>query len=646
MYRQATTALDIETAPATEWITYEEAALDPNRNRVTVIGLCGPGIHSCYGSIDELPPHPPGGYITHVGKFDLKTLIIKRPDMFSSELYTDDTCLMAAALSYRIPEKWLIAYDEKRVILNKALGKQVHRKAGQFSLKCLAPYFLGVDPFWEVDDHSDLEYNKKDTLYTLQLSELLTSELKKEDGLKFYSDHLMPWARMILDAEVQGIAINLPLMEEKSIKAEKAKLEAETTLRSLWQVPFQEYRKLQEQEVRQEYSAKKASALAKLKPVVLKTMPDVALLRTAEKIQATAARYDSMMEKALSTVTDLNLSSPTQLSWLLKDHLGLDITTFDEEDESTGKPVLSRLAAEGREDIKTFLDYRRESKLTSSFFPSYREKSFNGKLFCNFNITGARTGRLSSSGPNLQQVPGHLHELFYGGPGYKVVNYDLANIEPLLVAYVTEDMKLCDLMLNNKSFHDNNVRLIFGYDKVDKVEHKRERDACKEFGLSLLYGAYINRMQESFSKRGFSFTEKQCKMFYKAFQEEYSQVFEYKRMLDTQAEQGVLLKNIFGRPIVPGASIKMTVFNTLFQGSANDLLLESCARITKRFKEEKLDASIRLLVHDEVVAVASDAQAERASEICKQELTRWELPTAFGVIRTQCEGGVNDYWAK
>lgn len=638
-------ALDIETAAGTGFESYEDAALDQHRNRITLIAQWGMGISSVSGP-EKAVLNPEHSFLCHNGKFDFKTLITKGVAGASVDRYEHDTQMMAASLSYRIPQSWLDDYNAKRKLINKALGKGVHRTGSQFSLKCLAPYFLGVEPFWEVADHDNEEYALKDVEYTYRLWQLFTDELKKEDSYDFYYQKFMPWNRMLLEAELGGIGIDNVLMKEKWAIAEAAKSEAEAKLREVWADHFKAYKTQQEEELTAESQLAKAKRIASLKPEVLKTNPEEGMRRTAAKIQATAARYDASLAKKISEVEGLNLNSHVQLTWLLRDRLGLDITEFNDDEESTGKAVLQRLAGQGRKDVEVFLDYRREAKLCSAFFPSYQDMQWDEKIFCSFNGTGARTGRLSSAGPNLQQVPGHLHPLFINKGG-RIINYDLANIEPMLIAYLTEDYQLCDLMLRGESFHDFNVKLIFGYDKVDKVLHKKERDACKEFGLSVLYGAYAYRIQESMAKRGFDFSIKQCKGFHKQMTEAFEGVFEYKEAIDEQLLSGERLKNIFGRPVVVNPEkIKMTGFNTCIQGSASDLLLESGRRIAADFKEQRLNAAVKLFVHDEIVAASSSEDAVAANAVMLKHLTGWELPTKWGVIKTKAEGGINDCWAK
>lgn len=640
-------ALDLETAPAPGFEEYEDAALDLNRNKITIVALDSGDHRICFRDASNLSRYSDYGFIKHGGKFDSKTLMAKSAP-FRLEQYVHDTMLMGVAFSHKIPDPWLADYEAKRKELNAAAGREIHREAKKYSLKTMAPYFLGVEPFWEVADHDNEEYALKDVAYTRALFYELKGALEKEDGYDFYFEKLMPWARMLTMAELTGVMLDFPLMAVKEAEAQATKAAKEQELKTHWAVAFDTYQKLQEEEVRQSYAPKRMAAVQKLKFPTLKD-PVKAAARHAEKVAATSARYTQLEAKALQNIEPFNLNSVPQLKWLLKEQLGLDITKFSDDEESTGKAVLERLAGEGREDVRCFLDYRKAAKLTQAFFPSYREMAFNGIIHTNFNANGTRTGRLSSNGPNLQQVPGDLHALFRARPGKKLLCYDLSNIEPLLIAYLTEDENLCRLYTEEKgNFHDRNVEIMFGIEKCDKKLHKAERDLAKEAGLSILYGAGKNRVNESSAKRGFPWGLKKSADVVKGLRSYYSGVWEYKQELDERLASGELVRNVFGRPVVVenAEDIYMQGFNTLIQGSGSDLLLESVSRAWMRFMEEGLDAVPLLFVHDEAIVEAAEKDAERANHILVEELTRWELHTSFGVIRTSCEGGIYDNWRK
>jgi DNA polymerase I-like protein with 3'-5' exonuclease and polymerase domains len=639
--------IDIETKPASGFEHYEKAALDQHRNEITQIAwAASTGEADCYSgpiAIEHLNraildwKARGARFGGHNFKFDLKTLITKGAFLNFND-YNEDSMLQAVANPNKIPVEWLQGYELLRQQTNDKLGKQVHREAGQYSLKTLAPYTLGVEPFWEVDGHDNAEYALTDAKHTLALITKQKELLQDLGADTFYKEKLIPWARMILEAEYRGIAIDLELLEKLKKESAVKAVEANKNLLVAWKAPMRTYYKLKKSALWAEYDQMKSVAVAKAK--------------TAKTKQSAEIRYSKLAGKAKKKMERLNLNSPSQLMWLFRDYYGLDVTTF-EGDESTGKSVLNRLASEGRHDIKYFLDYRKHTKLSQAFFPSYKTMQWEGRLFCNFNLNGTRTGRLSSSEPNLQQVPGDLHELFIAGPGRRLITKDLSNIEPILIGYITECPYLCGLLLEGRNFHDTNVKLLFPAleavpDKDIKKLHTKERNVAKEVGLLLLYGGGPKRIQESAQKHGFTFSFAECKQIYQRFRQAYAKVYEFKQTLDRKLENGEIVKNLMGRPyrIVDRDQVYMKGFNTLIQSSASDLLVESAKRANEAFEAQGIDAYITLLVHDECVINSREDHVVRAEEILLEKMLSYALPTPYGQIKLKAEGHVDATWKK
>jgi DNA polymerase I-like protein with 3'-5' exonuclease and polymerase domains len=545
--------------------------------------------------------------------------------------------MQAVALTHKVPEDFLLSYEARRRELNKELGgtKAVHRPAKGHSLKVLAPYFLGVEPFWEVADHNNEEYAKKDARYTLELFHLFNEELRKDGTYEFYKTKLMPWARMLVRAEYHGVQIDNDLMDIKEAEAKVKAIEAKCKLDELWAEPYRQKHAASIAEIVAEYNEKCGRAVDKLKD--------------RSKVEGTIARYQAKLEAAKAKVQyGLNIDSPAQLMWLLRDYYKLDVENF-QEDESTGKSVLNRLVGEGRKDVEVLLEYRQASKLSSAFFPSYREMQWAGRIHAGFNLNGTRTGRLSASSPNLQQVPGNLHDIFIAGAGKKLICYDLAGIEPVVIAYLTEDPFLCDLLIGGGNFHSANVRSMLGIqepDDVIKKKYKEERDLCKEVGLSLLYGASWRRIKESAQRRGFRWSDRECRDKYNRFREHYEHIYRFKEDLDTRLRNGEVVTNVLGRRfrIDDPEDVHMKGFNRLIQSSASDMLLESGRRASDEMDKNR--AKPVLFVHDELITEAMEDYALEAEKILLKHLKGYKLETSYGLVPVEAEGGIFEYWKK
>jgi DNA polymerase I-like protein with 3'-5' exonuclease and polymerase domains len=354
-----------------------------------------------------------------------------------------------------------------------------------------------------------------------------------------------------------------------------------------------------------------------------------------EKSHAKAIRdYDAVKEEGF------NYNSDQQVAYAFRDVLGLDITNLEGK-ESTGVEVLQRLTEEGSPHAKQLLSYRKKEKLLSSFFPSYRKYVYNGRIHCSFRLTGTRTGRLSCSAPNLQQQPPFVKELYIPERGDVLITKDFSGIEPVLIGFFSQDKVLCDILIEGRNFHDHNTLVFFPDLGVEesrvKAEFPLQRKVAKELGLLLMYGGGWKRVKISRQKYGLPAGDEECQAAYQNFKEKFRGVFQFKQFLDGALERGEIVCNLMGRPYtLPQSDVYMKGFNTLIQGSASDLLLQSAEDIQAK------GLSVRLLVHDEIVV---NGRPEDEA-IVEREMTKWELNTPYGRLPLVVEGQVADHWAK
>jgi hypothetical protein len=643
-------SLDIETECDVEDCTESDCkhALDHHRSRITVVGLyfemAGVVHREVYRDLGRLRIRLDGLCdFTLVGhnllQFDLKHLKAKGLDL--TDRPWECTQLMAVAYSRKIPDEWLARYEARRKEINKTLphGHKAHREAGKHSLKTLAPYFLGVQPFWEeTGDKDNDDYVLTDCAHTYRLFQFLREELVKDGTEAFYKDKLKPWCQMLFEGEWEGVCLNYETMSSYETKAQKQAISAKTQLDEMWAGAYDAYIREQQIILATEYRQMTERAWERSKGLTL---------GKAEKI---ASRYTQLRYKAEEKIEPFNLDSPTQMAWLLRDHYGYDITNFEGE-ESTGVEVLERLAAEGKEDIKQLLAYREGNKLCTAFFPSYREMAWEGKIHASFKLAIARTGRSSSSSPNLQQVPGHIRPIFIPRQGCSFIIKDFSGAEPALIGYLTKDPMICGPLIEGRNFHDGVVPLFFSVDCDEREIKKRypvERDATKEADLSLFYGAGAGRLRISAMKRGFPWTKRDAKERVDHFREHFETAFQVKKdLIDPTAEAGHPLINLFGRKIrIEQQDVYMKAFNTLVQSSASDMLFRSCQKMRDEFKARSIRAKILLWVHDEVVVEVDDRDLKDAEEIIDRCMTSYKLPTPYGNLPLKVEGHVAKYWKK
>ena len=639
-------SLDIETECTQGCTAKCDHALAPYTSKITLIGVYQQSgneiFQECFTSPEsffdwwntelnssERPPE----LIGHNLKFDLKHLLWNGIDL--RPFWAHDTQVMAHASLTKVSPEYQEWYEAQRKEQNKLLHKGYsHREAGKYSLKMLAPYFVGAQAFWENPaNHNDPEYCLKDCEYTWKLWAFFTAKLAQEKQQRFYEEFLMPCSKMIMESELHGIPINMQaLLQEEQLTKKKLVEAKDLLIEKYWGEPITAYHHMKCDQAKREYEAKKSLAIGKLKEP------------TPANIEKVQKKYDVLFAKNFHKIDrQFNFDSPQQLLWLFRDYYKLDIKDIDGKD-STGKPIIQRLASEGREDVQVFFEYRQQQKLITSFFESYKKLQHDGSLYPSFNLTGTRTGRLSSSNPNCQQIPAGLHKLFEAPPGHLLATYDMTAIEAKLIAYYSDDPILYELVTSGRDFHGFNAQLYFSLpedNKEIKAKYPVERKFAKELGYALFYGAGWRRIQEVSRKYGFNWKQNECRDKFEVFKETYRKVFEFKADLDKEALNEPIV-NLFGRAVsYPDPfDIHMKAFNTLIQSSASDMVLKSALRI---FNAGYLPL---LYVHDEIVTLIKEEEAAQAEAAIKEAMTNYDLQTARGPIQLEVEGKVSRKWEK
>jgi len=648
MSQEILIGLDCETECAVDGCSGSDCqhALIPHQARITVVGayweVMGAPCRRVFRDLAELrlflDTFPELMILAFNGKFDMKMLRYHGVNI-PIERWVEDPCLQAVASYVKVPEDYLQWYEAKRKEHNKARKKgRAHREAGQHSLKVLAPYFLGVDPFWEPEDHDDDQYVLLDTEYAYKLHSVLQTMLKEQGTETFYREKLLPWSRMFLEAEERGVMLDMDLVNRGAAESEAMAKEAKEALDKLWAPAYAAQRLQAKAQLADQYGAMETKAIAKLK------------VSTDERVRKTIEKYHGLYLQAVEKIEPFNMGSPSQLKWLLRDYLGLDIHGYDGK-ESTDAEVLERLAAEGREDVKLLLKYREQTKLASTYFPAYKEMARDGILHGSFNLATARTGRTSSSNPNLQNQPRSLRQIFRARPGYKLLVKDLGAIEPTLIAYYSECPVLYDVLAAGKDFHGFNANVIFGQDwdlKALKKERPAERDMAKEIGLSVLYGAGGTRIRIASMKRGYHWSDEKCRQIASNLRAAWPGVTDFKRQLDAAARAGKPITNMFGRKrqFTDPDDVAMHAFNSLIQGTGSDLLLDGTHRALQEMRSKGIDAHLLMTVHDELICEVPEGRAEECDAIVTRCLTDYKLETPHGLVPLTVEGGIADTWTK
>lgn len=618
----------------------EKHALSPWHSRITQIGLmyfedAKPESYNVYTQetmIQDLQWNLDNNRINnklvgHNFKFDLLHLMHKGLKFDYDKNWLADTQLMAYVLTDKIPDSWLEEYNAN---LPKGL-----RKGTPHSLKTLAPFFLGVEPYWEAGGHESEEYVLKDVEYTGLLYIELKRRLEELGQYSFYHEKQLPWTKLLLEAEHRGVQLDVAAMQAKEQELAKRAVELRAKLDEQWSQAHNDYRSHLKVQLSEKYEAMAAKA---------------------NKPFNYGSRYWQLYEKARAKLPEgIEYDSPKQMLWLLRDYYGYDCTTL-EGDESTGREVLERLADEGKEDVRTYLEWRRTNKILTAFLPTYRSLAtvgYDGRASLHpiFNPDSTRTGRTSSERPNCQQVPPDLRTLFVAREGYSFIGYDAGAIEAKLIAAYTQDETLFNIISTGTSLHNFNTKTWLDLDcDVNDVAklYPNERSACKNVGFALFYNAGWNRIRVAFAQKGIHLSQSECKAIHSRFKESFRKAKQVADEVVSYMEEGNVFENLFGRPLKIQHSDEayMKAFNMLIQSSASDLNLEGARRANEEFKRRSIEAHPILFVHDFVCFEVKKEHAVEADEILTRCLTSFELTTSNGPIKLTIEGGITERWEK
>jgi DNA polymerase I len=347
-----------------------------------------------------------------------------------------------------------------------------------------------------------------------------------------------------------------------------------------------------------------------------------------------------------------DIDSPKQLGEILFDKLKLPGGKRLKKSGqwSTDAAMLESLA-DRHELPRKIIDYRTRTKLKSTYIdalPKYID-SRTGRLHTSFNQTVARTGRLSSSNPNLQNIPIgdefglRIRSAFVAEPGWKLISADYSQIELRVLAHLSEDSKLMEAFARDEDIHSRTAQEIFGVPPgLQTHEHRR---MAKAINYGVIYG------QSSFGLAAQTATSRgEAQRYIDAYFSRYNKVREYLDGLVEEARQSGRVRTLFGRlrpiPEINSKDVaarnraEREAMNTPLQGTAADLMKLAMVKLHARLKLGRMQTRIILTVHDEMVCEAPEAEVAAA-----QEVVRAEMEGAYSMkVPLKVEVGVGDNW--
>ena len=320
---------------------------------------------------------------------------------------------------------------------------------------------------------------------------------------------------------------------------------------------------------------------------------------------------------------EFNIGSTKQLAFLLFEKLGLPSVKKTKTGYSTDMSVLEQL--KNMHEIPALvLEYRTLAKILSTYvdiLPNMVDPR-DGRIHSTFHQTQTVTGRLSSSDPNLQNIPirtelgKRIRAGFVADPGNVLIGADYSQIELRLLAHITGDEELVQRFLEGGDIHTATASAVFGVMPVDVTSEQRRRAKVINFGI--LYG-----MSPFGLSRELGIGVKEAKEYIEQYFRRYPKVREYIESVkesarkhgyvSTEMGRRRFLKDIDSRNRILREAAERMAMNTPIQGSAADLIKRAMILVDREFREKGMEARLILQVHDELIVEAPDCEADEAS---------------------------------
>ncbi len=323
---------------------------------------------------------------------------------------------------------------------------------------------------------------------------------------------------------------------------------------------------------------------------------------------------------------EFNLGSPKQLGVILYEKLGMPVLSKTAKGQaSTAEAVLAELAEQGFPLPTVLMKYRSMSKLKSTYTDRLPEQinPRTGRIHTSYHQAVAVTGRLSSSDPNLQNIPirtaegRRIRQAFVAPKGYKLLAADYSQIELRIMAHLAKDEGLLHAFRNDLDVHRATAAEVFGVE-LEAVTTDMRRSA-KAINFGLIYG-----MSAFGLAKQIGVDRKQSQAYVDRYFARYPGVLDYMERTRTQAAEQGFVETIFGRRLyLPDINAKnqalrkgaeRMAINAPMQGTAADIIKKAMVAVNGWLEASKLDARVILQVHDELVLEVREDLVEQISE--------------------------------
>lgn len=336
---------------------------------------------------------------------------------------------------------------------------------------------------------------------------------------------------------------------------------------------------------------------------------------------------------------EFNINSTQQLGVILFEKLGLPAGKKNKKGYSTDVDTLEKLKV-AHPIIEKILEYRSLMKLNSTYveglLPYINEET--NKIHSYFHQTITATGRISSTEPNLQNIPTRieigkrLRKVFKPADGYIYIDADYSQIELRVLAHISKDENMVQAFINDEDIHRQAASKVLGI-PMEEVT-KEQRSSAKAVNFGIVYGISDFGLSEQLG-----ISKKQAKEYIEQYLEKYSGIKQFMADVVEQAKQDGYVETLFHRrryiPELKSNNYMVRQFgaraamNTPIQGTAADIMKIAMINVYKKLQENKLDAKIILQVHDELIIECNKNDKEKAAQLlqeCMENAIKLDIP--------------------
>ena len=345
-----------------------------------------------------------------------------------------------------------------------------------------------------------------------------------------------------------------------------------------------------------------------------------------------------------------NINSPKQLGVVLFEHLGLPALKKTHSGYSTNVDALAPLTHQFP-IVARILEYRALTKLRSTYVDGLlKQVGPDGRIRSTFDQTGTVTGRLSSSEPNLQNIPvrqepgSQLRQMFIARDGWKLVDADYSQIELRVLAHIAEDEAMRKAFADGEDFHTVTAARVFDVPVEEVTQTQRRRAKAVNFGI--VYGISDFSLAEDIDS-----TRAEAKEIIEKYLERYPGVRAYRKQVVEEARENGYVSTLDHRrrylPDIKASNFNVRTaaeriaLNTPIQGTAADIIKRAMVLVFRRLRDEGLRARLILQVHDELIVEAPEDEAERVAALLSEEMER----AADLSVRLIADSAIGFSWA-